>query len=433
MEELYKQRIDKYYYIEEVLKEFPNLCIKRDNKNNRYIYDTKRDVSIIKLNNLLGTPEKSKDGESWKATILDKKKKINLAIKIIPIKNIEFNKREIEIMNILKKNILNKGCPHFNLMYDNFICNHNKKYIFESKLIQEKINELDKMVEFNNSLENVNKEISKYEPSVYEVFVDNYHKFKKSINSITEELKEKITSLKDYPIKSSIILNELADTDLATHLNSYTSFEDDQEDILSIIYQIILGLLSLLEQKIAHLDLHTGNIFINKLNKKIDINYKIGKEYYKITTNNFAKISDFGRSWHFDKIEINDKICNQVYKELSRFFPIYYNIEDLKTKESFIKNLKKIGPPFFYVYDFWRIFKNIILSIEKIMNIKLRKSENIVFQKIIAILDLFERHIISLVSDNIIYEIYNGEIKNIVDLMKIKNIPKFYYKLNISA
>jgi len=432
MEELYKQRIDKYYYIEEVIKEFPNLCIKRDTKNNRFIYDIKKNTSIIKLNNILGTPEKSKDGESWKAIILDKKKGVNLAVKIIPIKNLEFNKREIQIMNIIKKRILNKGCPHFNLMYDNFICNHNKKYIFESKLIQEKINELEKMVEFNNSLEDVNKKILEYEPNVYEIFIENYNIFKKTIGSITGDLKEKITSLKDYPLKSLIILNELADTDLATHINSYTSFEDDLDDILSIIYQIILGLLTLTNMHITHLDLHTGNIFINKLNKKIDINYKISKEYFKITTKNFAKISDFGRSWYFDTKNINEMICHQVYKELSRFFPIYYNIEDLKTKDIFIKNIKKIGPIFFHIYDFWRIFKNIILSLEKIFNIKLRNTDNIIFKKIIALLDGFENHIISLISDkvnNIIYQIYESDIYMIINLIKIKENPKYYYTI----
>jgi len=430
MEEIYKQRIDKYYYIEEVIKEFPNLCIKRDSKNKRYIYDTKKDVSIIKLNNILGTPEKSKDGESWKAVILDKKKAINLAIKIIPIKNLEFNKREIQIMDIIKKNILDKDCPHFNLMYDNFICNHNKKYIFESKLIQEKINELEKMVEFNNSLENVNKKISEYEPNVYEIFIENYNIFKKTIDTITGDLKEKILSLKDYPVKSLIILNELADTDLVTHINSYTSFEDDLDDILSIIYQIILGLLALTNMHIAHLDLHTGNIFINKLNKKVDINYKISKEYFKITTKNFAKISDFGRSWYFSSININDKICHQVYKELSRFFPIYYNIEDLKTKDIFIKNIKKIGPKFFHIYDFWRIFKNIILSLEKIFNIKLRNTDNIIIKKIIGLLDGFENHIISIITNkvnSIIYQIYDQVIYEIINLIKMKDSPKYYY------
>lgn len=432
MEELYKQRIDKYYYIEEVLKEFPNLCIKRDAKNNRYIYDTKKNTSIIKLVSILGTPEKSKDGESWKATILDKKKQIPLAIKVIPIKNLEFNKREIEIMTILKKNIIDKGCPHFNLMYDNFICNHSKKYVFESKLIQEKINELEKMVEFNNSLENVEKKISEYEPSVYEVFIENYNVLKKTIGNITGELKDKITSLKDYPVKSLIILNELADSDLATHMNSYTSFEDDFDDILSIIYQILFGLFTLTEKHIAHLDLHTGNIFINKLNKNIEINYKLEKDYYKISTKNLAKISDFGRSYHFETFNVNDKICHQIYKELSRFFPIYYNIDDLKTKEIFTKNVKKIGPPFFHVYDFWRIFKNIILSLEKILNIKLRVTKNTVLEYIIGLLDLFEKHIISLIkekTDDKIYDRYQTDLSNILSLIKTKNISKFYYKI----
>lgn len=432
MEELYKQRVDKYYYIEQVLKEYPNLCIKRDSKNTRFIYDTKKDTSIIKLVTILGTPEKSKDGESWKAIILDKKKEITLAVKIIPIKNLEFNKREIEVMTILKNFIIDKGCPHFNLMYDNFICNHNKKYIFESKLIQEKINELEKMVEFNNSLEKVEKKISEYEPSVYEVFIDNYNVLKKTIGNITGELKDKITSLKDYSVKSLIILNELADTDLATHMNSYTSFEDDLEDILNIIYQILFGLITMSKKKIAHLDLHTGNIFINKLNKKIEINYKLNKNYYKITTKNLAKISDFGRSYYFENTNINDKICNQVYKELSRFIPIYYNIEDLKTKEIFNKNIKKIGPIFFHVYDFWRIFKNIILSLEKILNIKLRNTKNKVFEYIIGLLDFIEEHLFSLITDKInlnIYDMYQKSLSNILSIIETKDVSKFYYKI----
>lgn len=429
MEELYKRRIDKYYYIEEVLKEFPNLCIKRD-KNNRYIFDTKKNTSIIKLVSILGTPEKSKDGESWKATILDKKKQIPLAIKIIPIKNLEFNKREIEIMTILKKYIIDKGCPHFNLMYDNFICNHNKKYVFESKLIQEKINELEKMEEFNNSLENVEKKISEFEPKVYEVFIENYNILKKTIGNITGELKDKITSLKDYPVKSLIILNELADSDLATHINSYTSFEDDLDDILSIIYQILFGLLTLTQKKIAHLDLHTGNIFINKLNKNIEINYKLEKDNYKIVTKNLAKISDFGRSYHFKTF--NDKISHQIYKELSRFFPIYYNIDDLKTKEIFTKNVKKIGPPFFHVYDFWRIFKNINLSLEKKLNIKLRNTNNFIFRKISGLLEGIEKHIISLIQekiDNYIYKVLSTDLFEILNTKLTKENNKFYFKI----
>jgi serine/threonine protein kinase len=432
MEQLYKQRIDKYYYIEEILKEFSSLCIKRDSKNTRFIYDTKKDTSIIKLNSILGTPEKSKDGESWKATVLDKKKETSIAVKIIPIKNLEFNKREIKIMDILKKVVLNKGTPNFNLMYDNFICNHNKKYIFESRLIQDKINELNKMVEFNNSLEKIEKNIAEYEPNVYEVFIENYNLLKKTIGNITGELTEKITSLKDYPVKSLIILNELADTDLATHINSYTSFDDDIEDIQNIIYQILFGLLTMNYQGIAHLDLHAGNIFINKLNKKIDIFYKYKNFSHKINTKNFIKISDFGRSWYFETIEVNDKICHQIYKELSRFFPIYFIIDDLKTKEIFTKNIKKIGPKFFHVYDFWRIFKNIIISLEKILNIKLKNTDNTILKKIILIITGFEKHIVSLITDkidNVIYEIYNKNIEDIIYFIEVKEQPKFYFKV----
>lgn len=369
MEKFYKQRVDFYNHIEKILNKYTNLCLKMDEKGNRYIYDYSKNTPIISLEKLLGSPERSKDGESYLSCVLEKNKCNQfLATKIIPIKKMEYNIIEVKIMEKLNKIVLDKGCPNFNIMYDNFICEHKKNFEFSSKQIKDKILQITEVKKINKNVEELNQSLT-FIPKLVDVFVENVKLLKDTLDTVNEKLRDKLVNLKEYDTKSLIIMNELADYDLATFLGNQNNFESIEEEIENIIFQLSIALEVMYKNNIIHLDLHAGNIFMNEFNKKTDIVYKSNDELIGISTKYLVKVSDFGRSYILSN-DIPDFLINKIYREMCRFYPANFNKDDLKKKEIFTKNVKKIGKVFFYIYDAWRILKNIILILKNKYNMK---------------------------------------------------------------
>lgn len=382
---------EKYNNVNKVFNNFTNLCIKIDKKKNKYIYDTKKNIPIIKLEKLLGTPEKSKDGESYESVVLDKKKSINnIAVKITPYRN--KSKTEIEILEIVTKGVLKNETQNFNILYRSFICNYADNFKFESTHIDNKINQLNEMSELSNELNKVEKKMETYKPKMFNVFKTAYDSLKVIIEENNKLIQKKIIKYKGFTEEALIIVNELADMDLHDYLK-----QEKIQDLEGIFKQIAYGCDYMRKNNIIHFDLHVGNILLKK-QKNAVIKYKNNE----IKSDYIVKITDFGRS-----IILTDKTRNTVYKkmwkEMTRFYPNYYIKDDEKVKENFIKNIKKLGDDILYAFDLWRIYKNIT---------SLTKNTNILITGIISDIELS----LLKLKENIIDKFnYEKEIKNIFE------------------
>jgi hypothetical protein len=347
-----------------------DLCIKIENKK-RYLLN--KNIKI-EFNKILGKSINSRDGEVYEIEILGKK----IALKIVPYK-ISYSNTEINIMNQLNYLVLKGESPHFNLIYHNNDCNHEGNYVYKNTNIHGIVNEIDIMELYNDNINKIIYQLSKYSNVITDDKFNNFTAFPKSYQKLNHILKlikndsnTHLNNYKKYKKNSILIFSELSDIDLNTFLTNLKKNKDHTNLITSILKQIILALRILhLKEEIIHLDLHSGNVFLNKETTN-------GYWEYKSTKNNEpsvkiknegvqVRIADFGRSYSISKKNIdNISVYKHLYKQLKRFFPLHYSDDDINNFESFYKLINKKDINNWIVYfDIWRIFSSINNTINK--------------------------------------------------------------------
>jgi hypothetical protein len=394
--------------LKNIFKNSENLVIFTKDKTN-YLYNKKSNSSsnenLIQFSKLLGKSNTSRDGEVYEIIINN----IKCAIKIVPQKKI-YNNNEIKIMETVSKFVENNICPNFNLFYTSFVCNHNSKYKFKNENIKNIINELNHIDTYNKTLIKVNNLLSNSSLKFkdYKNFV-NIPKYQSKIESLIKnlgtEMKSTLDNYKNYNKNSIVILSELSDIDLNTFLSNNKNKKNISNILTSLVHQIILSLRFLNHNKnILHLDLHTGNILLNKIRENGYWHYQDivdNKEYanhYVMNEGYQVKIADFGRSYIIDRNNSsnNDAALSKVFKQLVRFFPMWFGDETYDNfKKLLIKanNYKDIGNWCFY-FDVWRILSSFYNSIEK-NNIKIDSNLEEYFVNILQIMEQFIIQIIS--------------------------------------
>jgi hypothetical protein len=347
-----------------------DLCIKMENKK-RYLFN--KNIKI-EFNKILGKSINSRDGEVYEIEIIGKK----IALKIVPLKE-NYSNTEINIMNQLNYLVLKGSCPHFNLIFHNTNCNHIGKYVYKNTNINGIVNEIDIMNSYNDNITKMLYQLSKFSNVITEDKFSNFTSFPKSyqklnhiLNLIKNDSNVHLNNYKKYKKNSLLIFTELSDIDLNTFLSNLKKNKDHTKLISSILKQIILALRVLhLKEEIIHLDLHSGNIFLNKETLN-------GYWEYKPTKNSESsvfiknegvqiRIADFGRSHSISSKNIeNISVYKQLYKQLKRFFPLHYSEKDINNFDSFYKLINKKELNFWIIYfDIWRIFSSINNTINK--------------------------------------------------------------------
>lgn len=347
-----------------------DLCIKIENKK-RYIFN--KNINI-EFNKILGKSINSRDGEVYEINIDGKK----VALKIVPLKE-NYSNTEINIMNQLNYLVLKGICPHFNLIYNNTTCSHGGKYVYKNTNINGIVNEIDIMNSYNENITKILYQLSKYSNVITEDKFNNFTAFPKSyeklnhiLNLIKNDSNTHLNNYKKYKKNSLLIFTELSDIDLNTFLSSLKKKKNHSNLIRSILKQILLALRVLhLKEEIIHLDLHSGNVFLNKetINGYWEYKHvKNGEPSIKIKNEGVqVRIADFGRSYSISKKNIdNISVYKQLYKQLKRFFPLHYSEKEINTFELFYKLTNKKDINYWIIFfDIWRIFSSVNNTINK--------------------------------------------------------------------
>ena len=147
--------LDSYYtnelltikrIIELIFEKYDDICIRTQKKHN---YIITKNTPLLKFVKKLGDDVTSKDGENYVAKIILKDSKIEtnkyLAVKIIPIKKLEYNIEEVRILEILRDYMDKYRFPVFNYIYHSFICNHNNKFVYKNANIMKTIKEKEEI------------------------------------------------------------------------------------------------------------------------------------------------------------------------------------------------------------------------------------------------------------------------------------------------
>ena len=433
-------RINNKNIINKILKKTKKHCIITKKKQNYLYYIDKNKNIYLKFNNLLGKSDTSRDGEVYDINI----EGINLAIKIIPLKK-QYTNTEINIMKETSNFVENNICPNFNLLYYSFSCSHDNKYNYKNKNIKQVLNEYNDIKDYNTAINKVLiilNDTKINDNSKYENFQNFPALNNKIYNSILKSIKETDTIINNYKLynkDSIIILSELSDIDLNTYLSNFKNSKKNMSDIItSFIIQIIISLLVLHSKgRIIHMDLHTGNILLNKVNKngywhykhssfqsrnsnKTDGEYFIKNEGYQI------KIADFGRSYKVSYSKNNKELLSKLLKQLKRFFPLWYNDISSEDFENILQEVHESHLDWCFQFDIWRIFSSLKNTIHK-NNIIINSELDEYFS---LILQIFENQIISMSSS-----IYLTDTKNTKELQKTalqKNNLETYYYLTLS-
>tara|TARA_A100001015_G_C15043512_1_gene741621 strand:- start:4876 stop:6252 length:1377 start_codon:yes stop_codon:yes gene_type:complete len=353
-------------------KKTNNLCLKVDSKNNRYLYS--KNIKIP-FNKILGKSGTSRDGEVYEIEIND----IKIAMKIIPLKE-QYLNSEISIMNQLNYLVLGDNSPHFNLIYHNIDCNHNGEYKFKNENITGIINEIEVMNSYNEQITKLHYKLSKFSSAITEEKFNNFTNFPKSyqklnhiLNLIKKDSNNHLNNYKKYKTNSLIIFSELSDIDLNTYITKLNKKKNHNDLFISIFKQIVVSLRTMhLKEKIIHLDLHSGNIFLNYIKTPGYWEYKSSKKnepaIYIKNEGVQVRIADFGRSFFIGSKTRNNKIeiFSKLYKQLKRFFPLHYSDPKIDTFDKFYKMAKVYDLNLWiYTFDLWRIFSSINNTINK--------------------------------------------------------------------
>jgi len=350
-----------------------DLCIEMENKK-RYLFNKNIKIEFSKI---LGKSINSRDGEVYEI-VINKNKKI--ALKIIPLKE-NYSNTEINIMNQLNYLILRDICPHFNLIYHNTTCTHSGKYVYKNTNINGIVNEIEIMNSYNDNINKIIYQLSKYSNVITEDKFNNFTSFPKSYEKLNHILKlikndsnTHLNNYKKYKKNSLLIFTELSDIDLNTFLSNLKKNKNHTNLITSILKQILLALRVLhLNEEIIHLDLHSGNIFLNKetINGYWEYKHVKNKEpSVKIKNEGVQiRIADFGRSYSISKKNIdNVSVYKQLHKQLKRFFPFHYSDPNSfkNNFDSFYKLINKKDLNYWIIqFDVWRIFSSVYNTINK--------------------------------------------------------------------
>ena len=436
MDDIY--RINNKNIINKILKNTKKHCIITKKKQNYLFYSDKNKNIYLKFNNLLGKSDTSRDGEVYDINI----EGIKLAIKVIPFKK-QYTNTEINIMKETSNFVENNICPNFNLLFYNFNCIHDNKYNYKNKNINKILDEYNDIKDYNDVINKIllelnNKkirDISKYENFQNFPILNN-----KIYNYILKSIKETdniINNYKLYNKNSIIILSELSDIDLNTYLSTLKNSKEDMSNIISsIIIQIVISLLVLHSKgRIIHMDLHTGNILLNKVNKDGYRHYKHSilksdssqvthdSEYFIKNEGYQVKIADFGRSYKISYSKDNKELLSKLLKQLKRFFPLWYNDISSEEFENILKEAHNLQLDWTLQFDIWRIFSSIKNTIYKnniIINSELSEYFSLIIQ-------IFENQMISMSSS--IY-LTNKDVKNKLRKTVLKgNNLEIYYEL----
>ena len=453
-------RLTRKKTIKNILNKSTKNCIFTKDKNNYLYYNTKENVStdnIIKFNKLLGKSNTSRDGEVYEIVI----KNIKTAIKIIPKKKV-YNNNEIKIMELASKIVENNICPNFNLFYYSFLCNHNNKYNFKNINIKNIIKEINHIESYNSNLVKINSLLNKEENSFndYKNFI-NIPKYKSKIvnliNGLQDEINTALVNYKDYNKSTIVILSELSDIDLNTYLSNNKN-KDLSLEIKSILHQLLLSLRIMhYNSRILHLDLHTGNILLNKTREKGYWHYQDIDKYKEVYNDHFiknegyqVKISDFGRSYIIPEKSNNLNALSKIFKQLLRFFPIWLGEETYDSfKEALNKSNNLNNMEWCFYFDVWRMLSSFYNSIEK-NNIIINKILEEFFVNTIQIMEQFILQVLSPLKKKKkkknkiplyeftinfyilnIYQLEKEEIHNNINNKKINILNKNIYKFNL--
>ena len=216
----------------------------------------------------------STKGYVFKTHINVGKYRIPFALKILPIfsdEDVENNKKEISIANMMSNKVLNKECVNFPILFAYGTCND---YTYHMPMLQRRaeiyflVKELLKSKDVSNEF--------KYE------LENNYELYKKLYNdSYREELINEFNITLITPV--NYIISELGISDLRIFIENGYLNKDNVHDILQ---QVNDGLNCM--NDVIHGDLHTGNVLL--LNREEMV---------------FA-IHDFGKSEFIEDSEINE-------------------------------------------------------------------------------------------------------------------------------
>ena len=165
-------RTSDFENIKNFFKNNKDLCIKIDNKK-RYLFN--KNISI-EFNKILGKSTNSRDGEVYEIEIKNKK----IALKIVPLKE-NYSNTEINIMNQLNYLVLKGECPHFNLIFYNTNCSHGGKYVYKNTNINGIVNEIDIMNSYNDNINKIIYQLSKYSNVITEERFNNFTAFPKKV------------------------------------------------------------------------------------------------------------------------------------------------------------------------------------------------------------------------------------------------------------
>lgn len=390
--------------IDLIFEKYNNMCIRTSGKDNYIINNNTPLFQFIKK---LGGDNKSKDGENYLSKIILKNNNIDtnkfLAIKIIPVKDLNYNLQEVRIMEILRDYMIENNLPIFSFIYHYFICDHNKKFIYQNNTIISTIKEkeqLDNYIKLLKSVENFD-----YKPNVFSAFKVYYNKIKNIVFEANDVLINKSNEYNNYINKSLIIMNEYVEaSDLNDFLGNYfPKLHKENISVASIVnynilLQIMISLLILHQLNILHMDLHIANIFIQLPFKETDkaytINYFINKKKYVVPYYNIiCKISDFSRSFYFtdNKDKIPELQFTKFYKELNRFFPDEFDMNDAKLMKKMYLTAHEDNYLIIRIFDFWRFLSNYYAFLTKyIPSIEL-KEDNELYKIIKSLGSLFKK------------------------------------------
>ena len=262
------------------------------------------------------------------------------SVKIIPLtlEEVEFpwdlelaSWRELKILEILAQYVENNINPNLPLLISYGICRNTNRKVFQNKnLIQE---------------------------------MRDWHTIKtleKKEKKLKANDKRRLSRLKsrtrEFSNQSLLVFNELASMDL-THFLRNNAKKMSPDELNSIIFQILAGLVSVHDEGIAHLDLHLSNVLI-ALVMDASYHYKVeGESYYVPLFERSPRIWDFGRS-----ILKEHGAFSEVSRKAKNTYRSVVASPKAKDEEIIEENLEKnINKYFQYIqsYDVVRICQDI--------------------------------------------------------------------------
>jgi len=165
-----------------------------------------------------------------------------------------------------------------------------------------------------------------------------------------------------YKIDMYLIYNEFSFSNLEFFIKKR---EVNTDIIHSLIFQVLAGLATLNKHySIVHFDLHIGNILFNSIDTIDYIKYKIRNKLYYVPTHNYIfTIIDYSRS-----AILNSDMDNEIKKKFIFHCRKQFGIEFEYSIEQILDNLDKDDRYYKYIYsyDVYRFIKNLLIVTKNI-------------------------------------------------------------------